>query len=304
MMKVSSSSDKKQTRMFRSSGAAFAGGKVFNSVGVKRLAEVKIEDFDNKRGFVTLNEAFVEAIKTYRNSGYDRSVAREQIFNKYGMFILTRGIFGGYLQLRSTMTESSISSRFESSEESRQCFEESVSAEASLFGFSGGGSGSGGECKEQAKKAMLSSQNDYAEKSSEQVVVGGKIDQGNFVVEPEFSTLLTSRDKYPAGDKGIEFRPLSDFLSPEAMSPLNVMKYSIVEAEFLEIQTHLKNHLREELLELEGMVDGCGDCEVPYLVEVETEPGQTNKYTCTCYDPESQGPCSNWKTHQSMTLST
>lgn len=153
---------------------------MFNSVGVKRLAEVKIVDFDNKRGFVTLNSAFVEAIKSYQESGYDRSVARKEIFNKYGMFILTRGIFGGYLQLRSTMTESSISSRFESSEESRQCFEASVSVKASGFGFSGSGSVSGGECTDEAKKVMLSTQNAYAEQSSEHVVVGGKVDRGMF----------------------------------------------------------------------------------------------------------------------------
>mmetsp|Transcript_20950 Transcript_20950/g.36063 ORF Transcript_20950/g.36063 Transcript_20950/m.36063 type:complete len:366 (+) Transcript_20950:21-1118(+) len=115
---------------------------------------------------------------------------------------------------------------------------------------------------------------------------------GNFVVEPEFSTLLTSRDMYPTGDKGIELRPLSDFLSPKALSPLNVMQYQIDEAGFLEIQTYLQNHLREELLELEGLVGGCGECEMPYLVQSESEPGQTNKYTCTCYDPPE--PCSEW----------
>mmetsp|Transcript_32672 Transcript_32672/g.49272 ORF Transcript_32672/g.49272 Transcript_32672/m.49272 type:complete len:332 (-) Transcript_32672:1259-2254(-) len=216
MAKVSASGDQEQTNMFRSSGAEFAGGRVFNSVGVKRLAEVKIVDFDNKKSFVTLNSEFVEAIKSYQRSGYDRAVAREQIFNKYGMFILTRGIFGGFLQLRSTMTESSISKQFESSEESRQCFEASVSVKASGFGFSGSVSTSGGECNEEAKDTMLNSQNAYAEQSSEQVVVGGKVHQGNFVVEPEFSTLLTSRDKYPAGDKrALNLGPFRTFSRPK-----------------------------------------------------------------------------------------
>ena len=177
--------------MFRSSGAEFARGQVFNSVGVKRLAEVKIVDFDNKKSYVTLNSEFVEAIKSYQRSGYDRAVARKQIFNKYGMFILTRGIFGGFLQLRSTMTESSISKRFESSEESRRCFEASVSVKASGFGFSASGSTSGGACKEEAKNEMNYSQNAYAEQSSEQVVVGGKVNQGMFsLTMPSHSCLL------------------------------------------------------------------------------------------------------------------
>ena len=161
--------------MFRSSGAEYAGGKVFNSIGVKRLAEVKIEHFGDKKNFVTLNKAFVRAIKDYQLGGYKRADAQE-IFNTYGMFILTRGIFGGYLQLRSTMTESSISQRFESSEESRQCFEASLSVKASGFGFSGSNSLSGGECNEEAKNAMQFSQNAYAEQSFEQVVVGGKVE--------------------------------------------------------------------------------------------------------------------------------
>mmetsp|Transcript_18687 Transcript_18687/g.29314 ORF Transcript_18687/g.29314 Transcript_18687/m.29314 type:complete len:581 (-) Transcript_18687:1413-3155(-) len=197
MAKVSGSADKEQTNMFRSSGAEFARGQVFNSVGVKRLAEVKIVDFDNKKSYVTLNSEFVEAIKSYQRSGYDRDVARKQIFNKYGMFILTRGIFGGFLQLRSTMTESSISKRFESSEESRRCFEASVSVKASGFGFSGSASTSGGECNEEAKNAMLNSQNAYAEQSSEQVVVGGKVDEGMFsLTMPSHSCSLASSSSH------------------------------------------------------------------------------------------------------------
>lgn len=83
------------------------------------------------------------------------------------------------------------------------------------------------------------------------------------------------------------------------------MKYHIVEAEFLEIQTNLQNHLREELLELEGMVDGCGDCEVPYLVE--TEPGQPTNIPAlaTTLSPKSRVLTGTLAlTHQSMTLST
>ena len=74
-VKVSGSADIEQTNMFWSSGAKFAGGRVFTSVGVKRLAEVKIVDFDNKESFVTLNYQFGVLMRSYQQSGYDRAVA-------------------------------------------------------------------------------------------------------------------------------------------------------------------------------------------------------------------------------------
>ena len=38
-------------------------------------------------------------------------------------------------------------------------------------------------------------------------------------------------------------------------------------------------------MELEGFLEGCGECEVPYLVQSELDQ---NEYKCTCYDPSVQ----------------
>ena len=177
-VKVSGSADVEQTSMFRSSGTEFAGGRVFTSVGVKRLAEVKIADFDNKESFVTLNSQFGVLVRSYQRSGYDRAVA-QQIFQKYGMFVMTRGIFGGFMQLRSTISESSVSRLLGLAEDSRQCYEASVSGTASYGGFSGSFSASAGQCTKEAKSKMQSNQNAYKTKSSEQTVVGRKLSEGN-----------------------------------------------------------------------------------------------------------------------------
>ena len=90
------------------------------------------------------------------------------------MFVLTQVIFGEFMQLRLTMSKSSISRMFGSAEDSRQCYEALVSGKASGFGFSGSFSVSAGQCTEEAKSKMESNQNAYATESFEQTVVDGK----------------------------------------------------------------------------------------------------------------------------------
>ena len=70
---------------------------------VKRIAEVKLVDFDNNFNFVTFKNQFANLLRRYRDSGFDIAVA-EEIFDKYRMFVVERGLFGGYKQLRSTAT--------------------------------------------------------------------------------------------------------------------------------------------------------------------------------------------------------
>ena len=69
---------------------------------VKRIAEVKLVDFDNNLNFVTFKNEFANLLRRYRDSGFDIAVA-EEIFDKYRMFVVERGLFG-YKQLRSTAT--------------------------------------------------------------------------------------------------------------------------------------------------------------------------------------------------------
>lgn len=282
--KVSASYDSDQNNMFKSSGADEAGSKVFTSVGVKRVAEVRLADFDNKRYFVTFSPQFGRLLRTYKESGFSNETAYE-IFNKYGMFVMTRGIFGGYIQYRTTATRTAMERLFETDEDSRRCFEASVSGKASGFGFSGSFEVGAGQCTEAAAAEMEALQQSYASESSEQVVVGGTKAGGEFVVPPELSTLLTSKDKYPPGDPGIQLRVLSDFLSPQVVSPLEVKRYLLTETDFSEIQRNLQNHILEELQRIKGIItDGCGECPVPYLEQ--TDDG----FACVCYDPQNPSP--------------
>lgn len=267
--------------MFQSSGAASSKSRVFTSLGVKRLAEVQLLDFANKRHFVTFSPQFGRQLRRYKESGFSDQMAKE-IFDTYGMFVMERGIFGGFMQLRTTATDSDFSRLFSSEEESRQCFEASVSGRASGFGFKGSFSVEGGACREGVDKEMQSLQSQYSNEVSEEAVVGGKIEGGEFVVSPEFSTLLTTKDKYPPGDDGIRLRLLSDFLVAEKISPLEVKRLLLTEEDFSDIQVHLEEHILVRLQSFEALIGSCGDCDVPYLQQ--TPDG----FTCQCYGPKSE----------------
>jgi len=79
--------------MLQSSGASTQGSKAFTSLGLKRLAEVV--DFDNNYHVVTFNPQFGNLLRTYKDNGYQLNTAKE-IFRKYGIFVIERGIFGGF----------------------------------------------------------------------------------------------------------------------------------------------------------------------------------------------------------------
>lgn len=268
--------------MFKSSGADSIGSRVFTSIGVKRLAEVKLPDFENKKHFVTFSPQFGSGLRSYKNSGYERDVA-EQIFKTYGMFVMERGIFGGFMQLQSTLRSEDFSQFFSSEEDSRRCFEAAVSGKASGFGFKGSFSVEGSGCSEEAAKAMRDLESSYSQETSAQSVVGGKIQNGEFIVSPEFSTLLTTQDKYPAGDDGIQLRLLTDFLSPDKISPLEVKRLLLTEADFGEIKQNLERHMLEELQAVGLIIDDqCGViCAFPYL-----EYNENGEIACSCYNPQ------------------
>lgn len=282
---VAGLADERQYNLFASQGAQETGSSVFSSYGVKRLAEVKIADFDNKRDFVTFHPEFGALLRDYLRGGFARSTA-QQIFRTYGMFVVTRGIFGGYLEVRTTMLASDVENWFDDREGARQCYESYVSDRGSALGFFGSSSGSSpvetGDCDANALAAFEAARRAYELDTSEADVVGGSAAEGDLLVTPETSSLLTSSDMYPLGDNGLELRPLTDFLSPRVISPLEIKRYQLLESEFAQIQEKLQAHIVDEMSELDQVLkDKCSDCEVPYFVPSRNNWG----FSCQCYKP-------------------
>ena len=92
---------------FNSEGASESESKIFTSFGVYKLAEIELVNFDDKKYFATFIGEFINSLKRYQNGGYEKSVAYE-IFEKFGMVVLERGLFGGYVQIRSTVKQSDL----------------------------------------------------------------------------------------------------------------------------------------------------------------------------------------------------
>lgn len=248
------------------------------------MAEIKIVDFENKRDFVTLSPEFGALLRSYRQD-HARETAR-QIFRTYGMFVVTRGIFGGYVELRTTMLASDVSELFIDEEHARTCYESYVSTREHTFGFLGGmnynPSMGADSCDAAAMDALEAARRAFELETGEADVVGGTAVDNELVVTPGTSTLLTSRDMYPLGDNGLELRPLTDFLTPQVISPLEIKRYQLDESDFADIQSSLRKHLREEMLELQDVVDEqCSECKVPYFVPLPDSWG----YKCSCYKP-------------------
>ena len=97
--------DTEVNTIMQSSGSNTIGASVFTSFGVKRVAEIELVDFENRFNFVTFNKQFANLLRKYLQINFSLDVANE-IFDKYGMFVVERGVFGGFRQLRSTLTRS------------------------------------------------------------------------------------------------------------------------------------------------------------------------------------------------------
>jgi hypothetical protein len=243
---------------------------------------VKIVDFDNTDRFVTLSRPFGNLLRSYLKSDFDKVKAYE-IIQKYGQFVMTRGIFGGYMELRTTVSGQDVATSFSSDQNAKDCYEASVSAQASGFGFSGKVSGEASGCNAESVQQLQANRNQFQREVSEESVVGGRKEANEFVVDAQSSTLLTTLDKYPAGDRlGVQFRLLSDFLGPDKISPLEVKRLQITEDEFATIQTSLQDHILDYLRDVGKYLGGCNctDKALPYLTE-----GEDGQQTCFCYDP-------------------
>lgn len=289
--KVTGAKDTEQNNLFTSSGASSTNSRVFTSLGVKRLVELTMGDFENRRNFVTFSESFGTALVDYLKSDFQQEKAFK-IFDTYGQFIVTRGIYGGFMRTRMTMKGSDFSSLFSSDEESLACYEASVEGKASSLGFSAGLSVSGKQCSEDQIKKIEESQQSFESQASEQAVVGGTREEcegcSAFSVTAESATLLTTDDKYPANDPlgGVQFRLISDFVHPDKISPLEVKRLHITEDQFREINTHLQNHVLEYLGETESLIDTC-DCNNSTDALTFLALDEDGESICACYDPST-----------------
>ena len=286
---VMASLDTEVNSIMKYSGSTTIGSKVFTSFGVKRIAEIKLVDFDNRFSFVTFNTQFANLLRKYRDSGYSLEVA-EEIFEKYGMFVVERGLFGGYRQLRSTVTSQDIETFSSSENDFRLCYELAMSVNAKkYFGLvEGEASSEIAGCTELAQKNMNRRQEQFSQEVTSENIQGGTIidldGKKSFIVSPQDSTLLTDLDKYPEGDDGIKLRILSDFLLPDKVSPLEVKRHLITEKQFEEIRNRLDAHIVEVLQKQLDTLDGCPkstQCTVPYLEDDEK---------CACYAPKEPEP--------------
>jgi len=86
---VSATADSEQNSLLETEGANGYDSEVFTSLGVRRVAEVKLDDYDNKFSFISFNTEFGNLLTAYRNSGYSRDKGNE-IIKRYGQFVLTR----------------------------------------------------------------------------------------------------------------------------------------------------------------------------------------------------------------------
>jgi len=110
--------------------------------------------------------------------------------------VLRRGLYGGFLQFRSTIEGSNIASSLNSEENARQCFEASVSAEASGFGFSGAASAGVAGCDATAVASFSSARNAYKTETQQDEIVGGSRGEGDTLsVSPGEAVLLKDTNK-------------------------------------------------------------------------------------------------------------
>ena len=289
---VSASYDAEQTNLFQSSGASEENSKVFVSQGVKRVARVEMEDFEGSRSFVTFSPAFSNRLREYMKGGFQKEVAYS-ILDHYGQFVLTRGIFGGFMEVRMTMTGGDYRDSFDNEEDASSCFDIAVSGEVGVLGLgSASAENEAGFCSDTQLKSMRASRSSFRDETNEAAFRGAKssctnpndVSTCSFEVDAESSELLITNDKYPQGDPGVHFQLLSDFLNPEKISPLEVRRLQITEAEFGEIRKNFEKHTLEFLGEVDESLGGC-NCADGHLAYLVADRSDSSRFGCECYDP-------------------
>lgn len=247
--------------LMRSPDAQSFDGRLYTSFIVKRLAEIKIQDFENKMNFVTFSDQFANLLRVYRDSDYNVFVAKE-IFDRYGMFVVERGHLGGYRHIKAFFRQDEINSYGISDSDLENCFRLMSTTEFQKIDMFSYAPGSWAACTDTVRSFILDATYDtllvplgndgemiYGD--HDDTLKGGHISVGDlwqqFLVDPDDSILLTSREHYPDGDEGIKLRPITDFLVSSKISPLEVKRHLITETQFDEIKNRLEEHMIESL---------------------------------------------------------
>ncbi|GFH47453.1 predicted protein [Chaetoceros tenuissimus] len=255
VVEVSGASDMEMNTLMRSPDAQNFDGRLYTSFIVKRLAEIKIHDFENKMNFVTFSDQFANLLRVYRDSDYNVFVAKE-IFNKYGMFVVERGHLGGYRHIKAFFRQDEISSYGISDSDLENCFRLMSTTEFRKIDMFSYAPGTWTTCTDTVRSFILDATYDsllvplgndgemiYGDHGD--TLKGGHISVGDlwqqFLVDPDDSILLTSREHYPDGDEGIKLRPITDFLVSSKISPLEVKRHLITETQFDEIKIVLRS---------------------------------------------------------------
>jgi len=275
---VSASADEEQNNLMASTGAQSFDSELFTSIAVSRVASVSIEQFEKRYSFVTFNEAFGNFLTAYRDALEEPIRSKKiayDIIEAYGQFVVERALYGGYLQVRTTLAKSSLGMSLATEEDKKKCYEASVSASASGGAYSGSFSAETSGCDAEAKATFEAANNSYQSDTSEQSFVGGTVVDGKLTVEPGQGVLLKEKNKYPAGDNGVEFRLLSEFLDPLKINPLEVRKWQITPEQFDRLRESLQGHILEYFLDFSNILDNC-DCgtAVPFIQK---------DLSCKCY---------------------
>lgn len=223
-------------------------------------------------------------LRKYHDGGFKIEDARD-IFDKYGMFVVEKGMYGGYRQLQAMTSFKDSWEEFKSEKDFKLCFQAAISLKArAFFGlasetFDGQIEG----CGESVKQDMREEEEKFSEDNTQDSAQGGTIvghgDEKHLKVEPQNSILLTNPDHYPAGDNGIKLRVITDFLQKDKVSPLTVKRHLITEIQYDAIRVKLEQHMEEVLNEMKDKLDQCGSCKGNvYLEEVG------GYYDCVCFE--------------------
>jgi hypothetical protein len=297
--KISVSLDVDVNRVLKQSGSTQHGSEIITSFAVNRLIEMEIPDFSGKKNFVTFNPIFGMNIRSYleESDSNKKFALAKNLFSTYGMLVFERGIFGGYREARAVVTQSDIERYRYKKADINVCFEAAVSGSTKApFGLQAESNYSLSVCNENNKEEMEELRSKFFSSSATEEITGGRLidsPQGNkqFVVEASDVVALKRKQYYRSDDLvGLKLRPITDFLNPQKIHPLEFGRLQITEEEFLQIKDDLEIHMLDALAQTGQKLDACNttdsNCAYTYF-ENNAENGDLNydNLNCRCFSP-------------------